>query len=150
MAPYCLGELGANRLIWVLPKTGVPQIGWFIMENPIEMDDLGRKPTIFGNPHIYISWDMKWRSISAVTKQRLSSNGGGIHQDHHGRHSIENRMRDLNGLQNGFFFLAHQQKKRGIQSNIPLFVSNLFFDRNSNRELYFCLYTSAYTQGSST
>jgi len=27
--------------IWVFPKIGVPQNGWFIMEKPIEMDDLG-------------------------------------------------------------------------------------------------------------
>jgi len=27
--------------IWVFPKIGVPQNVWFIMENPIKMDDLG-------------------------------------------------------------------------------------------------------------
>jgi len=26
---------------WWFPKIGVPQHGWFIMENPIKMDDLG-------------------------------------------------------------------------------------------------------------
>ena len=27
--------------IWVFPTIGVPQNGWFIIENPIKMDDLG-------------------------------------------------------------------------------------------------------------
>ena len=28
-------------IIWVFPKIGVPQNGWFMMENHIKMDDLG-------------------------------------------------------------------------------------------------------------
>ena len=26
---------------WMFPKIGVPQNGWFVMEHPIKMDDLG-------------------------------------------------------------------------------------------------------------
>ena len=46
--------------IRVFPKIGVPQNGWFIMANPIFlMDDLGGKPTIFGNIHLLSPY--KWR-----------------------------------------------------------------------------------------
>ena len=45
------------RVIWVFPKIGAPQNGWFIMENPIKMGWFGGTP-IFGNIHIR---NFKWR-----------------------------------------------------------------------------------------
>ena len=35
--------------IWGFPKIGVPQNGWFIMDNPIKMDDL-EVPLFFETP----------------------------------------------------------------------------------------------------
>ena len=49
--PY-MDPMGNNNLpkpIWVFRKIGVSHNGWFIIEKPIKMDDLGGKPTIFGN-----------------------------------------------------------------------------------------------------
>ena len=51
--------------IWVFPNIGVPQNGWFIMESPIKMDDLGGKPTIFGNIHIVFLKDCFLYSFEA-------------------------------------------------------------------------------------
>ena len=45
---YSQGMTG--RLGWVFPKIGIAENGWFIVETPIKMDDLGViSPPIFGN-----------------------------------------------------------------------------------------------------
>ena len=36
--------------IWVFPKIGVPQNGWFLLENLIKMDDLGGPPLFLETP----------------------------------------------------------------------------------------------------
>ena len=41
------------RHIWVFPKIGIPQNGWFIMENPVKIDELGEKNYFWKHPYVY-------------------------------------------------------------------------------------------------
>ena len=53
---YVVGKVPS---VWGFPSMMVPQNGWFMMENLIKMDDLGGKPTIFGNTRIGIgTWQV--------------------------------------------------------------------------------------------
>ena len=51
--------------IWVFPKIVGKPPKWMvkIMENPIKMDDLGGKPTIFGNIHLDGTWLVLFKDV---------------------------------------------------------------------------------------
>ena len=64
--------LHPRNLIWWFPKIGLPQNGWFIIENPIKVDDLG-VPLFLETP-ISKKWWFWKRSL--LSKNAFKYQGG--------------------------------------------------------------------------
>ena len=71
----CLGDWEGQILlilywctIWVFPRIGVPQNGWFTMESPIKMHDLGGPPLVLETPIYSVTVHTTWIHWSTLCR----------------------------------------------------------------------------------
>ena len=60
---FLMGRTKKIPNIWVFPTIVVPQNGWFIRENPIEMDDLGGNPLFLETPIWFDGSDIPAKAV---------------------------------------------------------------------------------------
>ena len=71
---------------WVCPKIGVSQNGWFIRENPIKMNDLGKHPYFWKHPHLWNEPPKNAPSLPFAAPCRNDHHNIDSKEEHHKAH----------------------------------------------------------------